>query len=186
MKKKQSQSGFVHLAIIIVLVVALIGAIGYIAWDKFMQPKDGDENVVATKTTNDSTDTTTTPVADNEGYLVLDDWGVKFKLPADLGDDEIVYEEASDTSGSIEVYYFSTKYFSLLGSTCSRAYSLIRSTDVSTDSIGAPIIIGKIGNYYYSYYTPQSFCLDNNEKGIDVEQKVSKMLPLMFESIESK
>jgi len=59
--KKQSQSGFAHLAIIIVLVVALIGALGFVYWQNFMQPKASDENVVATKTADDTTTTITTP-----------------------------------------------------------------------------------------------------------------------------
>ena len=39
MNKKQSQSGFAHLAIILVLVVALLGALGFVFWQNFMQPK---------------------------------------------------------------------------------------------------------------------------------------------------
>jgi hypothetical protein len=40
--KKQSQSGFAHLAIIIVLVVALLGSLGFVFWQNFMQPKPVD------------------------------------------------------------------------------------------------------------------------------------------------
>lgn len=46
---KKTQSGFVHLIIIIVLAVALIGALGFVYWQNFMQPK-----------VSDTTDTTIT------------------------------------------------------------------------------------------------------------------------------
>jgi nitrate reductase NapE component len=37
--KQQKQSGFAHLAIIIVLIVALLGALGFVYWQNFMQLK---------------------------------------------------------------------------------------------------------------------------------------------------
>ena len=48
MNKKKSQSGNAHLILVIVLVIALIGAIGYIAWQNFLQPKSN--NNIAMKT----------------------------------------------------------------------------------------------------------------------------------------
>jgi len=195
--KKQSQSGSIHLIITIVLAVALIGALGFVFYQNYMQPKASDNNAVVSNETDDTATTVTDTVDDattadvatvmnDDGYLVFNDWNVKFKLPADLGDDEIVYEKAGDTSGSNEMYYVSTKHLSALGSECAKAYRLIRSAEAPTGSVGSPKSIGEIGNYYYSYYTPQVSCADNKENGTDVENKVFNMFGLMFESIEKK
>lgn len=55
MKKQNIQSGSAHLIIIIVLALALIGALGFVFWQNFMQPKDDkkqDDSI--TKTVVDS------------------------------------------------------------------------------------------------------------------------------------
>lgn len=39
MNKNKKQSGFAHLAIIIILAVALLGTLGFLYWQNFMQPK---------------------------------------------------------------------------------------------------------------------------------------------------
>ena len=38
-KNKQKQSGFAHLAVVIILSVALLGTLGFVFWQNFMQPK---------------------------------------------------------------------------------------------------------------------------------------------------
>jgi hypothetical protein len=38
-KNKQKQSGFAHLAVVIILSVALVGTLGFVFWQNFMQPK---------------------------------------------------------------------------------------------------------------------------------------------------
>ena len=197
--KNNLQKGSAQFLVIIALVVALLGALGFVFWQNFMQSKTTDNNFVATKndttgnTSGSNLNSTSNEVvstvdenSSNVGYLVLNDWGVRFRLPYGLGNDEVVYEKATDMTGSDEKYYFSTKGLSALGSECSKAYGLIRGSEPAFAPIGSPIAIAKIGDYYYSYYTPQASCLDNREKGIDVEQHVSNMLPLMFGSIEQK
>lgn len=60
--KRKSQSGFAHLAIIIVLVVALLGALGYIYWQNFMQPKTDD---------NKSSNATSATITENGVTLTI-------------------------------------------------------------------------------------------------------------------
>ncbi len=197
--KNNLQKGSAQFLVIIALVVALLGALGFVFYQNFMQPKNTDNNLVATKndttgnvsgsnlnSTSNEVVSTVDENASNVGYLVLNDWGVKFRLPYGLGNDEVVYEKATDMSGSEEKYYFSTKGLISLGSECAKAYGLIRGKEAPFAPVGSPIMIRIIGGYYYSYYTPQASCLDNKEKGIDVEHLVSNMLPLMFGSIEQK
>ena len=76
MNKKQSQSGSAHLVIIIVLVVALLGALGYVYWLNFMQPKTSD--------TESSTTTSTTTVSDitYKKYTTTGKYVVSFNYPS--------------------------------------------------------------------------------------------------------
>ena len=51
--KTKFQSGFVHLLIILLLVVALAGTLGFVYWQNFMQPKQ--TNVIDTNKSKDKT-----------------------------------------------------------------------------------------------------------------------------------
>jgi len=63
--KQQKQLGFSHLMIItIILVIAVIGLLGFVFWQNFLQPKTSGSKAVTTTTTSQKTTTTTsTPVA---------------------------------------------------------------------------------------------------------------------------
>lgn len=76
MNKKQSQSGSIHLIIVIVLVVTLIGALGFIFWQNFMQPKTSD--------TNSSTTASTATVSDitYKKYTTTGKYSVSFNYPS--------------------------------------------------------------------------------------------------------
>lgn len=64
MKQNKSQSGSVHLIIIIVLVVALLSAVGYIFWQNFSKTDTDDANTdTSTTNTTIATITTVTTVA---------------------------------------------------------------------------------------------------------------------------
>lgn len=54
MSKKQSQSGSIHLVIFMVLIIALIGALGFIYYQNFMQPEKNDTTNLTTTDTKDA------------------------------------------------------------------------------------------------------------------------------------
>lgn len=147
-KTDKSQSGNVHLIIIIVLTVALLSTLGFVFWQNFMQPKN----------------TTPAVVTDvNKGYLVLNDWGVKFKLPTNLGSNKINYDLRAGKD--FEAYVFSTSRVEALGGQCLSTDqnfinlgTISRSTSLSTAMTSPPTLAGKIGDYYYYYQHPQSIC----------------------------
>jgi len=177
--KKQSQSGSAHLIIIMVLCVALIGALGFVYWQNFMQPKASDKNVVATKTADNTT--ATTPAVTNEGYLVLSDWNVKFKLPVDLGDNAVTYQKVTVDSG---VYYdISTERVSALGGDCAKFIHFVRSEEPFVAPVGSPIPAGYVDGYYYGFNSPQSLCTDSGE---DIQVQDSSLLRTMLMSVEKK
>lgn len=65
---RKTEKGSAHIIIISVFSVALIGALGFVFWQNFIQPKPSNESTVSTKTTNKKPDdksgpeATTTPI----------------------------------------------------------------------------------------------------------------------------
>lgn len=72
MKQKNNQSESGHILIIIALVVVLLGALGFIFWQNFMQPKTDDDtdNTTTTITTTSSTTINTQVAPDVEPAAV--------------------------------------------------------------------------------------------------------------------
>lgn len=80
LKKQKNQAGFAHIMIItMALALGFVGALGYIYWQNFMQPKNSDAKV-----SSETTPATSTPVIKTDP---LADWktysnsGVTFKYP---------------------------------------------------------------------------------------------------------
>lgn len=69
MNKKQYQQGSIHLVIILVLVVALLGALGFVFYQNFMVAKTG----TATPVVVDETPV----VVDSTKYFAITQWGIK-------------------------------------------------------------------------------------------------------------
>lgn len=64
LNKTKSQSGFAHLAIIVVLTVLLLGTLGFVFYQNFIQNKDNtskDDGNKSIKKSSDDVDDTTTP-----------------------------------------------------------------------------------------------------------------------------
>ena len=82
MNKQKSQSGFAHLALIIILIVALLGTLGFVYWQNFMQPKSetakkDDSSVITPAVKNP---VVADPMADWKTYDISS-INVSFKLP---------------------------------------------------------------------------------------------------------
>jgi len=58
----RNQSGSAHVVIIIILVVALLGTLGFVLWQNFLAPKD--DKVTEQVTTQETTETEITPEVD--------------------------------------------------------------------------------------------------------------------------
>lgn len=174
MKKTNNQSGFAHLMIVvIILAVALVGTLGFVFWQNFMQPKTNsaksdsskvDDKSKATPNTVGGSDNSATTTDTNKGYLVLDDWGVKFKLPVGLGSDQVTYYKVN-----LDNYAFSTKNVEALGGACvapgDNGYvqypaHMFRTTVEDKSIASAPTLAGKFDDYYYYYQGAQAPCSD--------------------------
>jgi len=186
---KKTQSGFAHLMIVvIILAVALVGTLGFVFWQNFMQPKtdsakSGNSKVDDKSKTTPSTDSSTnSPVATadaNKGYLVLDDWGVKFKLPTNLGDNIVNYYQSNGyeqpVGNSFDSYAFTTSHQEALGGYCSHTatnqfmpigYLSRQTSPQSSEAASGGILLGKIVSYYYYFTGSQAPCSDQ-DRGTD-------------------
>ncbi|MDR0957173.1 MAG: hypothetical protein LBM09_01185 [Candidatus Nomurabacteria bacterium] len=101
---------------------------------------------------NDSNESTAETNRD-ERYLVMEEWGLKFKIPTGIEDVKYVID------GDMAYFVarpFDTVYVSDLDIEDHAIGTLFRSKDSKIDSIGSGIVEGKkVGDYYY--YTAHSF-----------------------------
>ena len=119
----QKQAGSAHVVIIVVIVAAVLGALGYVFWQNFINKDTSEITNDSKQTTTQSAETPANPVEQpkdsTEGYLVLEDWGIKFKLPEDSGEIRYYKENVTNDNGSFDYYSFSTKRVEELGEQCS-------------------------------------------------------------------
>ena len=88
--KQKSQSGFAHLVLVIILIVALLGTLGFVYWQNYMQPKvsDTSQKTPVVKKDNSEvipiakTPAVVDPMADWKTYTNAK-YGFSFKYPAD-------------------------------------------------------------------------------------------------------
>jgi hypothetical protein len=81
MQKHNSQTGSAHIAAIVVLVIALVGALGYIFWNNFLNK----EETAVSKTENTSAAKQVCADGENEtaekGTFCSDEMAIKFAVP---------------------------------------------------------------------------------------------------------
>lgn len=193
MKNRLQESGSAHVAVVVVLIVALIGALGFIFWQNFIQRKDSD---TSTNTTQSAKSEDTRSVESRA--LALNQWGVSVPLTEDDPEYVSTYEKNTDE----EVYLFSVKDEDF----CEEDSSIgvlwrAKLNDVITEQHGGDTSgIGKtweeyyrdneyvirIDGYVYVYSGPQSVC---SEPGTDkaqrevyvadtLKERVAKLKPL--------
>ena len=171
MVNNSRSQGFAHAFLVIGLVVALLGALGFIFWQNFIHKEP--------TVTNNKTVPKTQPKEEvdlNKGYLVLEDWGIKFKLP-DSGSEVRSYKlpVKPNDMGFTEIYEFTTKRVEELGGRCAKATSdgsairlaLLQRTPQYLDEVTGTIRLNDgqpINGYYYFLTGAQSVCSDGNDE----------------------
>lgn len=147
--KTQSQTGSAHVVVTGVLVVALLGALGFIFWQNFVAKKS-----VATTTTASTQATTqsaATPAAapvpaaqSTQTALVLSDYGVE--VPYDTTTD--TYTAVKETTGPFAGGYHI--YSKNLTAQCGGSVNVgIVQRFNKGDSVPGPSNIVALGNYQY-------------------------------------
>ena len=82
MKKLKNQTGSAHVVIIIILIAAVLGLLGFVFWQNFAKPKDNAASSAATSTTAKTTAPTTDPYATWLTYT-SNRGGFNIKYPSD-------------------------------------------------------------------------------------------------------
>lgn len=160
MKKNQKGFSVVEILIIIV-VVGLIGTVGWLVYDRQKtKTPDSQPDTQTSIEQKGTADTQPTQKADpNEGYLVVKEWGLRFKTPTGLTDvrytihDDTVAFFAKPTGSSVQYRADYDKYEE--GRSQYATGNLYRSRESTKDKLGLVVEGKKIGDYYY--YTSWAF-----------------------------
>ncbi|MDB5159863.1 MAG: hypothetical protein JWO99_126 [Candidatus Saccharibacteria bacterium] len=143
MKKSNSQTGSAHAIIIILLVVAILGLLGFVFWQNFIQKKDTTP-ATSTPTTTTTTTTTTTPKT-TATSLVLTSYAVE--VPYDSSTD--TYSVTPVTAGSFAGGY--TVYSKKVTDACGVDVNVGKIARFNKgDSTPTPSNTVTIGNYTYA------------------------------------
>ena len=179
--------GSAHAVIIIVLVVALLGTLGFVFWQNFIKKDDTAKTTDTTKQTNDNktaesttkkaeTKTDTPAQPSDVKYLVVKEWGVKFPYK---GKDTLTYEYLDDA-----IQLISKKLADKYKGSCEEGFMFIgrdkEGDEVSQwygkkadylrtykqlyDSPDPDWAAGKAGGYYYVPVHFHNRCGPNMEK----------------------
>jgi len=179
------QSGFSAVIgiISVVVVIALIGLIGWRLYNN--QPSkqtnnatSGNQSTGQTPATSNNTTSPAQQVDPNAGYVVIKEWGVRFKPVSGLTGVEYVNLDSNTVD-------FTTQQLASLDPNCNGQVTgltvlgrVFRSTNSSTPST---LSLGKVGDYYYYYYSPEATCSSKS----DVDSTETTMLGYLKESLPS-
>lgn len=200
------QRGSHQLIIIAVVVIILLGVIGFVFWKNFVATPSTDTaktqtaaNTSDTKWTDEAAERSTvdTPKNDEElkDYLVLKEWGLKFKIPEGAGEIRYYHRTAAANDKGVDSHYrLSTKRVEDLGGMCATAKdgtgglaAMTRTKKLPDDGSvsDGPINNGKpINGYYYLLSAAQSYCTtDESHRGI--QEKDREMLNTMLQHPEA-
>lgn len=160
-------------------VITLAGGLSYVYWQHYNDARAmfSANTQKTAKTTNDL-DSTNMNIID--GYLVLNDWSVRFKLPTDTNDNQIIFKKVTNDSWG-DYYGFSTKRASDLGGYCVNLVNFYRQTKTVDYSVSVPTLAGNINGYYYYIAVSEHKCLEN---GTNIQSPDTKMIENMLMKVE--
>lgn len=152
---KQKQSGSVHLIITIILVLALLGALGFIFWQNFINKKDSTSTTATASSqaaTNTAPASAATPTNDN---LVVSQWGVTVPVK------DFVLLSSSDENHiyvTTQAIIDEAKRISCTDTSIGNLYRVTTTADQPSYAA----LSSKIGTYYYGFWTgSQAACTDS-------------------------
>lgn len=160
MIKSIYSKGSAHVVVTVILVITLLGAVGFIFWQNFIktepvaqtQVEDGD---------NGFDQTAGEIKKEDEDYLTLDKWDVKFKLPDGLSG--VMYFGVQNED--LFSYHFTTKRVESLGGSCSPSSSsgftsLVAISRSKTPTSNTPVNDVPVDEYYYYVSHSSAVCAE--------------------------
>ncbi len=190
MRKNEKGFGVIE----ILLIIAVIGLIIAIGWLFFSRQKDSTQDNKETntqQTTQKTTEQQSTKDTD-EGYLVVKEWGVRFKVPSSLKDTEIVYKVYDDksvgiTTARVKTILDNCKYEDTAGGSQMVSTIVTRSANQSDvmSSTDGPILLkdSQVSGHYYarSGWLPVTSCTTNQ---IELQKADANALADILRGIE--
>ncbi|MDR1033016.1 MAG: hypothetical protein LBL84_03345 [Candidatus Nomurabacteria bacterium] len=191
-RKPRNKWKITAIIFIIIALVAACGAVFFLIRSNGLNgelsdaKKKNDANTRVISELNDKLakseeDSGTTGEGTNKGYLVVTEWGIKFKIPEGLSDVQYViadgqlrFGESYAESKGCKISDGSGAYGYILRSTSSKQAANL---DDTTGTRGSLLGTQAVGGYYYFYNNPQDSC--------DGSQKVSDNLSLMKQMIDT-
>ena len=158
MKKTTKEAGFSHIMIItVILAVGLVGALGFVFWQNFLQPKS-DKGVAnttitakSTSTANTPTSQTTSPNSTTQHYLQISQWGVKIPISgAVLNLTTVDYSNYTSNGAAAALVNVSLDSCSV-GQINKYSSAVYQQGDSTRQSSDADYNAKKIGDNYYFY-----------------------------------
>jgi hypothetical protein len=195
MTNKQSGFGLIETLLLVVIVVV----IGLIAWrgiiieheaDNQLDQTAGQQSTVIPSNEDAASSQQNTAVTDKRtGYVVISDWGIRFKPVNGLSDVRSYKVTSSEWLNSVKAigfqgYDLTTKKIEDLGGICSRKnsseFGLVRISRTSKEVEewpwgGRAVVSAHIGGYFYYLDAAPSTCSDdskNDQIQIDSRQKM--------------
>ena len=184
---KNAQTGSAHAVIIIVLVVALLGALGVVFYQNFIQKQPPDS--AKQKTADNAQDTpakadSTPKVADETGYLVIKEWDVRLPARGVLSDavSQVVGGTQADGTKTTYVYLSTKKLIDICGVGDRSAYecsiaAISRGKADDTDSgpegpVKYKDIKGviQVGDYYYRFSLGNGLVSDDPQYQLELRR----------------
>jgi hypothetical protein len=168
---RSKQQGSILLIALSAAVIAIIGTIGFIFWANATSPKDTTQDSKVVSTNKQTTNTEETKKS-NDGYLVLEDWKIKFKLPENASDIRFYKKTAAPNTKGVEEYYeFTTKRVEELGEQCVEPndkgavirLAAIDRTEIKQEQLANAAAVDNnkpLGDYYYYVSGGQANCSD--------------------------
>jgi hypothetical protein len=169
-KNSSKQVGSAHLIIITIIVLAILGALGFVFWNNFAKKSPTNTSNESTKTDKPTQDTQ--PAAKK---LKLDDWSVAFTVPTDLSVKDVYYYKAHVGEGP-DYYGFTTNRVRAEGGYCDNQVTgnlLTLTRNSSKTGEGTLINTEPIGGYYFyadstnGGITPMPECLTTDAANSD-------------------
>ena len=185
----RKNTGSMLMVVVICLTLALITALGWIAWQNFVYKQPvvtSDVPVVSRKSPEVSQKSTSDTSSMN--WATLDDWAVKFDTSV-IKNTSLVYEKRQ--IGEADFYAFTTRRVIALGGDCAKGYPFgdivtLQRSELTTTGGGLHPGQVKVGNYLYSIrqiqetgLEPASKCIDNSLTAQDQAAIVSSLETLI-------
>ena len=191
---RRNEKGLAIVEIIVILVI--IGLVATVAWLFFDRQQDkvvSENNNQQASSNNETKSDSDSDLDSSEGYLVLKEWGIRFKVPNLLQDTDIIYTIYDDasmgiTTARVKAVLDSCQDADLSGGTQKVSILVDRSTDGDSfeGRTDGPVELkdDQVNGFYYSRsgWLPVTSCLASQ---VDLQRDDADALDGMLKSIES-